>query len=113
MPTPSGRRRHRALLQNPGVPMPDADGGYTQTWYDLNPATLNVEIQTREALPNERQLSDTIVAAATHVVTGPYHQQLRVTSRLIVNGRVFSVVGLSDPDERQIEQVILCVETMP
>ena len=37
-----GEYRHSVLFQNPGPPVPDGDGGFTQSWIDLVPPTWRV-----------------------------------------------------------------------
>jgi head-tail adaptor len=43
----------------------------------------------------------------------PYHAQVTLQTRLHFNGRTFSVVGLTNTEERNVELVLLCVEVAP
>src|SRR5262245_24734311 len=37
---PTGHMTKRVTLANPGPPQPDGDGGYTEGWQDLSPASV-------------------------------------------------------------------------
>jgi head-tail adaptor len=100
-------------LQNPSAPIPDGHGGYTQAWVDLVPFALFVKIEPATALALERVKSvGTVVAQATHLVTGPYHPQATTQTRLLFNGRALTVVGLVSRDERNVESVMICAEVV-
>lgn len=112
MPIAIAERRHLVRLQNPGVAVPDGDGGYTQTWNDLAPANVYVQIRPASARDLERVASGTVLSTATHVVTGPYHPDVTTQTRVVFADRTFNVTGVSSPDERQIEMVLVCVEVV-
>lgn len=105
-------RRHLVRLQNPGLAVPDGDGGYTQTWTDLNPPTVKVQIRPASARDLERVASGTVLSTATHVVTGPYHPDVTTQTRVVFGDRTFNVIGVSNIDERNIEMVLTCVEVV-
>lgn len=112
-PTTSvGKRPHRVTLQDPGPGIPDGDGGQTQTWSDLVPPAMDAEIKTAAAADLERIAAGTVLATATHIVTMPYHPQVKTASRIIHNGRIFNVTGVADPEERHIETIAICVEVV-
>jgi head-tail adaptor len=107
-----GARRHYVTLENPGAAVPDGDGGYTQTWTALSPAALYVEIKPATAKDLERVAAGTVLSTASHIVTGPYHAGVTTKTRVTFGTRVFSVTGVSSPDERQIESVMICEEVV-
>lgn len=107
-----GDRPHRVTFQNPGPAVPDGDGGTVVTWIDLNPPALSVKIAPATAADLERVTAGTVLATATHIVTGPYHPQVTTQTRLIHDGRTFSVTGASSPDERHVEMVLVCKEVV-
>lgn len=107
-----GDRPHRVTLQNPGPAVPDGRGGSIPNWVDLNPPALNVKIAPATAADLERVAAGTVLAKATHIVTGPYHPQVTTQTRVLYNGRQFSVTGVSDPEERHVELVLVCVEVV-
>lgn len=110
--TSVAKRPHRVTLQDPGPPVADGDGGVTQTWADLVPPAMDAEIKTASAADLERVAAGTVLATATHIVTMPYHPQLKTSSRIVHNGRFFSVTGVADPDERHVETIAICVEVV-
>jgi SPP1 family predicted phage head-tail adaptor len=60
----------------------------------------------------EQVAAGTVLSKATHIVTGPYHAQVTTKTRLLYNGRQFSVTGVADPEERHVELVLVCVEVV-
>jgi SPP1 family predicted phage head-tail adaptor len=110
MTVPAGQRRHTVTLQNPGPAVADADGGFTQTFSDLSPRSWQVEIKPATARDLERVTAGTAMASATHIVTGPYRADVTTKTRILFNGRLFFVVGVSNPKERGIETIALCNE---
>lgn len=111
-PIPSGRRIHRVLLQAPGLNVPDGDGGYTNTWTDLSPNTWQVAIEPATARDLERLTAGTVIAQASHIVTGPYRDDVTINTRVIFNGRTLNVIGVANPEEKNVETIALCSEVV-
>jgi SPP1 family predicted phage head-tail adaptor len=112
--TSIGQRPHRAMFQNPGPPVPDGDGGYTQTWTDLDPRALWVAIETASIVALERKVpAGSSLTTATHLVSGPFHPDVTTKTRVLYNGREFHVDSVTNIDERGIEMVLVCTESMP
>ena len=106
-------RPHRIRLQNPaGAPVSDGDGGYTQGWTDLAPAEVFGKIAPATAQDLERLAAGTVISTATHLATFPWHPQVTTATRLVFGTRVFSVTGVSDPEERHVETICVCVELL-
>jgi SPP1 family predicted phage head-tail adaptor len=106
----AGARRHRVILQG-GVSLNDPDtGGYTETWANLNPARVWASITPATARDLERIASATTIATASHLVVIPYHPQVTTHSRILFGTRVFNVTGVANPEERNIELILACVE---
>ena len=108
-----GALRHRVTLQTPGAPVPDGDGGYTETWTTLGvrvPAT--VEPATARSL--ERIAANTVTSTASHLVTVRYlpgvTTKTRVTFHDGTTDRTFSVTGTHDPEERHRVLILECTE---
>jgi SPP1 family predicted phage head-tail adaptor len=108
-----GDRPHRVMFQNPGPPVSDGDGGYTQTWTDCTPRALWVKVDAATVATLERLTAGTVIATATHLITGPFHPQLTTQSRALFNGRVFEIGSVTDREERQLEMVLVCTEMVP
>lgn len=112
MSIPIGERRHRITLQNPGPPVANGDGGFTQTWTDLVPPSMYAKIATATARDLQREAAGTVLSAATHIITMPYHPGVTTKTRILFDGRTFDVTGVSDPDERHIDTVAICTEVV-
>ena len=55
--------------------------------------------------------SGTTTTVATHVITIPFHPQVTETdTRVLFNGRRFNVNGVTSPEERQVDSILLCEE---
>lgn len=110
--TPTGERRHLVTLANPGTPVPDGDGGYTQTMTPLSPAEWWVRIQPAAARDLERLAAGTVLSTASHIVTGSYHSGITTQTVITFGARTFNVVGVMNPEERNIETICICVEVV-
>jgi len=112
--TASGLRANRFVtVQNPGAPTPDGDGGFTQTWTNANPPTVGAWIRASTGM-TERTVAGTVTANATHLITVPYHAAITTQTRLVSDkGQTFSVTGVTNLDERDIELQLLCTELVP
>jgi SPP1 family predicted phage head-tail adaptor len=109
---PAGRRIHLVTLQNPGVPVPDGDGGTVATWTDLAPSAVMAAIGPASVRDLERLAAGTVITQATHVITIPYHPQVTTAARVLFRGRSFSLVSVVNPGERNIQLVCLGVEVV-
>jgi head-tail adaptor len=102
--------RHIIRLQNPGMPIPDGQGGFTDTWIDLTPATLHVSIDPASAQDLERLRAGTVIATATHLIRGRHHPQITTLTRILFGARVFQVMGVFDPEARGMETILAVAE---
>ena len=115
---PAGRRTTYVTLENPGAPVPDGAGGFTETWTALDPPTAWVALEALGGAGMERLTADTITASGTHQVTLPYHPQITVRTRLTYTDpdrgpRTFAVVGLQDAANARRELVLVAAEALP
>lgn len=113
MRTAVGDRPHRISLQNPGPNVPDGEGGSTQTWFDLTPPAVYAKIAPATQADLERVTAGTVLSTATQVVTMPYHPGVTTQTRIIFDGRLLYVKGVANPEERNIELILLCTEVVP
>lgn len=119
-----GSLRHKVLLQNPGAPVPDGDGGYTPAgWANLEPALWNCSINPATVRDLERVAAGTVISSATHIFKGRFHPQVTTKTRITkgprnVDGtlptgsREFSVTGVQNLEERNIELWLTAVEVV-
>jgi head-tail adaptor len=106
----SGQWPHLVTLEQPGDPMPDGEGGYTETFAPLEPPTWYCAIQAATVRDLERQVAGTIQATATHLVRGVYHPQITTETRLWFEGRQLAVQSVQTVAERHVETVLVCGE---
>jgi head-tail adaptor len=110
--TSVANRPHWVTFQDPGPAVPDGDGGFTQSWFNLVPPSLYVSIEPATAKDLERLAAGTVLATASHIVTGPYHPQVTTATRIVFGTRVFAITGVANPEERCIETICVCVELL-
>lgn len=110
MRTSVHERRCRVTWQNPGPPVPNNEGGFSQSWTDCAPPSTFCEIKAPSLQTLERVRAGSPTSLATHEITGPYHPQITTKSRGIYNGRFFSVTGVDNVDEANVTTVAVCVE---
>jgi SPP1 family predicted phage head-tail adaptor len=105
-----GAYRHRVTLEQPGDPVPDGEGGYTETFAPLDPPTWDCSIQAATLRDLERQIAGTIQASATHLVRGRYHPGITTETRILFEGRQLAVQSVQNVEERDLETVLVCGE---
>jgi len=108
---PIGDYRHVVTFQTV-VKSPDGDGGITENWIDLDPATWDVAILPATVRDLERDTAGTIVAAATHIVRGRYRGDVHIDGRMLYQGREFRITGVNNLEERGITMELFCIETL-
>ncbi len=105
----AGRRRHFVGLENPdGDPVSNGDGEYTQPYEKFADAFASIETATEQKL--ERFTLASSVTSATHILTIPFRNDVTTKSRVRFGERIFTVVGYADPEERNIDLVLVCQE---
>ena len=116
--TSAGLRSYQSVaLSNAGPRVRNNDGTYDTPREPLTPATAwaSVEIASPKAM--EQVARETTIGTATHLVTIPYHPQVTLQTQVTWTDRfardhTANVVGYSNPDQKCIETVMLCVERM-
>lgn len=121
--TAIGTFRHKVLLQNPDGAVPDGDGGYTQAWANLEPAVWNCSIDPATVRDLERVAAGTVLSSASHILKGRFHPQVTTKTRITkgprnadgtlpAGSREFSVTGVQNLEERNIELWLTAVEVV-
>jgi len=88
-----GDYRHLVIFQDPGPALPDGAGGYTQTWMDLEPGTWRVSVRTAAASDLERVAAGTVMSQGASIVAGHYHPGVSTKTRMLYNGKTYSVTA--------------------
>jgi head-tail adaptor len=112
MATAIGVTRHVVRFQVPTT-VPDGDGGYTDGFADLDPP-WHAQIRPATIRDLERTTAGTIVASATHVISGRYRADAAqlIDAQMLFDGRTFRIAGVANVDERKIEMHLFAVETL-
>lgn len=108
----TGAYRHVVQVEGPGPAVPDGDGGYTEGFGPLTPATWHCAISQATPKDLENIGSGTVIAQATHIVKGRYHAGITTKARLMFHGRILNVVAVVNVDERNIELHLACAEVI-
>ena len=110
--TSAGKRRHLVTLLALGAAVPDGDGGFTQSAVELSPSTAYASIEPATARDLERLMAGSVSSEATHIVTLPYHAGVSTNTTILFRERRFDVVGMANPQERNIETIVVCKEKL-
>ena len=113
-----GNLRQTATLANPGTPTADGDGGFTQTYAPLNPATWRCEvIKAGSGRTSERHFSDTVLSHASYIFSGRFHPGITTTTQITWTDRsgavhVGNVLDVDDTEGAGVETVIAVSEVV-
>jgi head-tail adaptor len=105
-----GQDRHHVTLEQPGPPVPDGFGGYTEGWTPLDPPTWDCAIQPATAADMERAMVGAPQATASHLVSGRYHPGITTETRILHEGRYLVVQSVRNLDERKMRLQLVCAE---
>ena len=111
-------RPHWVTFENPGAATPDGGGGYTegaattigQAFVKLQPAT---------GADQERITAGTVLSRQSFIVSAPYLAGLTTETVMVFADpraaapRRFSVMGVTDAEERGAEVTLICDEIQP
>ena len=101
----AGDLRHRVTIQA-ATTVDNAAGEPVPTWADV--ATVDAAI--RPSTPREVAYAQGLAAVTKHTVTIRYRPGVTPKHRLKFCGRVLSIAGVIDVEERNVELQILCSE---
>lgn len=107
-----GRLRHMIRLENPGDPVPDGDGGYTQTWTGLTSAYIPASIEPATASKLERTVAATVASQITHLIHMRYVAGVTTKTRVVFGARTFNINGVENVLERNVELILSCQEVV-
>jgi len=109
-----GSRIHRVRFENPGLPVPDGDGGYTVGYTPLEPQVWYASIRPASARDFENATAGTVSATATHIIETDYHAGVDIKTRVVKldDGRTFDVAGLANYEERDVTMALFVQEQL-
>ncbi len=104
-----GELRQRVTLQAL-VLTPDGGGGFTESWSDL----AEIWARIRPVSGVELVLGEQRQHRVTHEIAIRYRLGVQPNQRLIHDGRVFSILAVVNPAERNVFLILHCEErTVP
>lgn len=111
------QRVRRVALDAPGSPIPDGDGGYTQTYAPLDPPAVFAQVEQATAYSIERLSAGTILSTATHLVTLPFHPAVTTQTRVqwtddALRPHTANVTAVINVEERSRTLVLGVVEVV-
>ena len=102
-----GRDQQLVTFEDPGDPVPDGEGGYTQTPVPLSPATWYVRIRPATAKDAERLTAGTVLTHVSHVVHGRYHPGVTTRSRMLWKGHTYQITSVVNDESRGREMELV------
>ncbi len=103
----AGKLRHLTILQRV-TRRQDSAGQPTMTWSSL--ATVSAEI--RPTAVREYRDAKAVTGEVTHEIRIRHYDGLTSKDRVKFGTRIFNIVGISNLDERGIEDMLLCKEAV-
>jgi hypothetical protein len=112
-----GTLRQVVTLSNPGPPVSDGDGGFTQTYTPLDPATWRCALEKASVRNAERHFAATITSHATYVMTGRFHPGISTQTRMVWTDRsgavhTGNVLDVSDTEGAGVQTIALVAEVV-
>ncbi len=113
-----GRLRQVATLSGPsGNPVPDGDGDYTQASAALDPVTWRCAIEAASVSSAERHFAATVIAQASHVLTGRFHEGINTATSVAWTDRagtshVANVLDVVDVEGAGVKTIVLVSEVI-
>jgi head-tail adaptor len=102
-----GTDEHLVRFEDPGPPVPDGEGGYTETWTPLDPPTWYVRVRPATAKDAERVLAGTVITHLSHLVHGRFHPGVTTRTRMIFDGATYLVTSVENLELRGREMTIV------
>lgn len=110
MTTPRGEKRHLVSLQGPGARVL-VDGEWTDgAPVALDPPQMYAQILPATARSLERVTAGAAISSASHIITLDFHDGVDTQTQVLFEDRTFYVRGVANPEERDIELVLVCEE---
>jgi hypothetical protein len=115
-----GTFRQVVTLSAPGAPVPDGDGGYTQTYAPLDPETWRCKIESSGSAVAVRHFAATVIAQAQWLFSGRFHPGIsaKTPTRVVWTDRAGvvhtgTVLGDDDVEGAGVQTLALVTEIQP
>ena len=106
-PNSVGRTEHLVRFEDPSAPVPDGEGGFSETWSPLSPEYWYVRIRPATARDAEHATAGTVITHLSHLVHGRYHPGVTTATRMTFEGRTYQVTSVVNLDERDREMELV------
>ncbi len=101
----SGKLRNRVILQSKTVTRNDY-GEETIVWTEKDTLWASIEPLTAREYFQSQQVQSQV----THKITIRYYLGLRTDYRMLWGSRIFNIISMINPEERNREMILLCTE---
>ena len=114
----SGQADKLVALENPGDPIPDGRGGFTENWTPLLPGEMWAHIDAASQADQEQVAAGTVIGQGLFAIGMYYHAGVSLLTRIRYTDpdkgpRVFQVVSVRNPDEARRELILVAAELQP
>jgi hypothetical protein len=116
--TPHGLRNTLVSMTNPGQRVRNDDGTYDTPRVALTPADVYAAVEPAVPRDLEQLAAGTVLSVGSYLITIPYHPQVSTKTKLSWTDRnglahTADATGVTNPDQFQIETLIVAVEITP
>lgn len=107
-PNSIGKTEHLVTFEDPGDPVLDGEGGYSQVWTPLQPAQWFVRIRPATMKDTEHLTAGTVITHVSHLVHGRFHPGVTTRSRMVApGGHVYQITSVTTADARGLEMELV------
>ena len=106
-PNSIGTDRHLVTFDEPSDPVPDGEGGYTQTPVPLDPPTWYVRVRPATARDAEKVTAGTVITHVSHIVHGRWHPGVTTRARMYHKGHTYQITSVVNVDDRDREMELV------
>lgn len=107
-----GKLTHSVAIQNK-TRTKDVGGGWVETWNEIAPSPVWCGfISAAERNMQRLAGGNATLSAATHIIEMHYHSGVTTAMRLVMNGRVFQILGVQNVDEADLMTRLFCEEVL-
>ena len=96
-----GKLNQSVVIQSPGTPVADSDGGYTDGWAAISPSPIYGAFYSASTRAMDRVAGqNAVLSTATHIFESHYHSGITTVMRLKIGTRLFNIRGVQNVDEK-------------